>query len=78
MTDTERVYCAVRAEYLNIMKLISFDMYINQQDAQNSCTCGCCVVIAYTGIYQMRCTAYKVAPDDGLIQSETYRASNGK
>ena len=24
-----------------------------------------------TGIYQMRCTAYKVAPDDGLIQSET-------
>ena len=31
-----------------------------------------------TGIYQMRCTAYKVAPDDGLIQSETCRASNGK
>ena len=29
-------------------------------------------------IYQMRCTAYKVAPDDGLIQSETCRASNGK
>ena len=33
---------------------------------------GCCVVIttqqAYrAGIYQMRCTAYKVAPDDGLI-----------
>ena len=36
---------------------------------------GCCVTIAtqqpdvsaYTGIYQMRCTAYKVAPDDGLI-----------
>ena len=25
---------------------------------------------------QMRCTAYKVAPDDGLIQSETCRASN--
>jgi hypothetical protein len=23
-------------------------------------------------------TAYKVAPDDGLIQSETCRASNGK
>ena len=22
---------------------------------------------AYTGMYQMRCTAYKVAPDDGLI-----------
>ena len=21
-----------------------------------------------TGIYQMRCTAYKVAPEDGLIQ----------
>ena len=31
-----------------------------------------------TGIYQMRCTAFKVAPDDGLIQSETCRASNGK
>ena len=38
-------------------------------------TSGCCVAIAtqqpdvstYTGIYQMRCTAYKVAPDDGLI-----------
>ena len=33
-------------------------------------TCGCCVAIdvsVYTGIYQMRCTAYKVAPDDGLI-----------
>ena len=31
------------------------------------------------GIYRyMRCTAYKVAPDDGLIQSETCRASNGK
>ena len=34
----------------------------------------CCVAKAtqptdvseYTGIYQMRCTAYKVAPDDGL------------
>ena len=24
-------------------------------------------VSAYTGIYQMRYTAYKVAPDDGLI-----------
>ena len=35
-------------------------------------TSGCCVAIArrmvsaYTGIYQMRCIAYKVAPDDGL------------
>ena len=35
-------------------------------------------VLAYTGIYQMRCTAYKVAPDYVLIQSETCRASNGK
>ena len=44
---------------------------------------GCCVAIAiqqpdvstYTGIYQMRCTAYKkTAPEDGLIQSETCRA----
>jgi hypothetical protein len=26
----------------------------------------------------MRCTAHKVAPDDGLIQSETRRASNKK
>ena len=33
---------------------------------------------AYTGKYQMRCTAYKFAPDDGLIQSETCRSSNGK
>ena len=31
-----------------------------------------------TGIYQMRCTSYKIAPDDGLIQSETCTASNGK
>ena len=35
-------------------------------------TSGCCVAIAHNsqtygiGIYQMRCTAYKVAPDDGL------------
>ena len=36
------------------------------------------MVPAYTGMYQMRCTAYKVAPDNGLIQSETCRASNGK
>ena len=36
---------------------------------------GCCVAIAtqqpdvsaYTGIHQMRCTAYKVAPEDGLV-----------
>ena len=49
-------------------------------------TSGCCMAIAtqqpdlstYTGIYQMRCTAYKVAPDDGLKQSETCRASNKK
>ena len=47
---------------------------------------GCCVAVAaqepdvsaYTGIYQMRCMAYKVAPDDGLTQSETCRASNRK
>ena len=31
-----------------------------------------------TGIYQMRGTAYKVVPDDGLTQPETCRASNGK
>ena len=34
--------------------------------------------LAGTGIYQIRCTAYKVAPEDELIQSETCRASNGK
>ena len=33
--------------------------------------------IANTGTCRyMRCTAYKVAPDDGPIQSETFRASN--
>ena len=30
------------------------------------------------GIYQIQCTAYKVAPEDGLIQSETCRSSSGK
>ena len=30
------------------------------------------------GIYQMPRTAYKVAPDGGLIQSETCTTSNGK
>ena len=34
-------------------------------------------IVFGTGIYQMRCTAYKFAPDDGLIYSETCRASNG-
>ena len=30
-------------------------------------------------MYQMRCTAYKkIAPDDGLIQSETYRSATNK
>ena len=47
----------------------------------------CCVAVAtqqtarrmVSAIYRyMRCTAYKVAPDDGLIQSETRIASNGK
>ena len=36
------------------------------------------LLCGYTGIYQMRCTAYKVAPNDGLTQSETCRASNSK
>ena len=35
------------------------------------------IVPAYTGINQMRCTAYKVVPEDGLIQSETCRAYSG-
>ena len=50
-------------------------------------TGGCCVAIviqqpdvpAYSGIYQKRCTAYKkIAPEDGLIESETCRAHIGK
>ena len=63
----------------------SYDMYINQQDAQNSVIrlyflldavhVSDCIspssgetFISYgTGIYQIRCTAYEVAPDDGLI-----------
>ena len=45
--------------------------------------CGCTAsqqpdLSAYTDIYQMRCTAYKVAPEDGPIQSETCRAFNEK
>ena len=39
--------------------------------------CGCSQTYA-TRIYQMRCTVYKVAPDDGLIQSETCKAFNWK
>jgi hypothetical protein len=32
-----------------------------------------------TGTYRyVRCTAYKVAPDGGLTEPETCRASNGK
>ena len=46
-------------------------------------TCGCCLAIV---TQQPHVSAYtkgdvqliKVAPDDGLIQSETCRASNGK
>ena len=34
--------------------------------------------LAYTSIYQIRCTAYNFALDDGLIYSETCRASNNK
>ena len=55
-------------------------MYINQQDAQNSCekTSYNHTTARRTGIYQMWYTAYKVVPDNGLIQSETCRASNRK
>ena len=57
-------------------------MYINQQDAQNSCDQTLATqqpdVPAYTGIYQMRCTAYKVAPDDELTEYEICRASMRK
>ena len=49
-------------------------------------TSGCCVVITansqtyrHTQIYTKRdVQLIKAAPDDGLIQSETCRASNGK
>ena len=59
---------------------------MHRASSYNMYTFGCCVAIAtqqpnvseYTGVYQMRCTAYKVAPDDGLTESETCRASNGK
>ena len=99
------------------------NLYINQQDSQNSCnqtlfsircstcfglcyyiirsnfisctshlvyadTSDCCVVVGSPfynhttarciGIHQMRCTAYKVTPDNVLTESETCRASNGK
>ena len=57
----------------------SYNMNINH-------TSVCCVaiathqtdVLAYNSIYQTRCTAYKVVPDDGLTESEISRASNGK
>ena len=53
----------------------SYNMNINRQDVQNSVIRLYFILdalykpyITYgTGIYQMRCTAYKVAPDDGLI-----------
>ena len=46
-------------------------------------TSGCCVSIAtqQPDVWYRHipvCTAYKVAPDDGLIYSETCRASNRK
>ena len=70
-------------------------MYINQQDAQNSCDQSLfsiyavhvsdCIspssgavflyAVCHIRIYQIRHTAYKkIAPEDGLIQSETCRA----
>ena len=94
-----------------MQRATSYNMYINQQDAQNSVirlyfpldalhisesvspssgatfyklyiAFNICrympIRLAYTGIYQMRCTACNVAPDDGLTQSETCRACNGK
>ena len=42
-------------------------------------SCTSYLVYANTsGLYQMRYTAPKVAPNDGLIQSETCRAPNRK
>ena len=64
--------------YLQEQAFISCMSYLVYAD-----TSGCCVAIvtqqpdvsAYTGIYQMRRTAYKkIAPEDELIQSETCRA----
>ena len=66
---------SVHMQEQSFYKLMSYLVYAD--------TSGCCVPIAtqqpdvsaYTGIYQMRCTAYKkIAPEDGLIQSETCRA----
>ena len=54
-------------------------MYINQQDAQNSCdyshTTAGPMLSAYT---KHDVQLINVVPEDGLIQSETCRAFNGK
>ena len=54
--------------------------YISPSSGATFISCTSHLVCAGTiarriGVYQIRCTAYKkIAPDDGLIQSETYRA----
>ena len=50
-------------------------LHVSDSSSPSSGATGCCVAIAtqkpdvsaYTGVYQMRCTAYKVAPEGGLI-----------
>ena len=65
-------YCAVicMAGLINTRINLNQCMYINHGYSHTTAR--------PIGIYQMRCTAYKVAPDDGPIQSETCGASNGK
>ena len=62
------------SDALNVSDCISpssganFKLYITFGICRHH-TCGSCVTSHTYGadIYQMRCTAYKVAPDDGLI-----------
>ena len=41
--------------------------YISPSSGATFVSCICRHIPVYAGIYQMRCTAYKVAPEDGLI-----------
>ena len=59
--------CILHLVYADTIRLTCVAIATQQSD-----------VSTYTGIYQMRCTTYKVTPEDRLIQSETYRASNRK
>ena len=50
--------------------------YISPSSGANFISCTSHLV--HAGICRMRCTTYKVAPDDSLTESETCRASNEK